>query len=147
MRRPTYLITVSPSGFAIYKSGSVKKDMLPVNQCLQLTLRKKTSNSYYLLPKHIYKCEIRLHPGRRAGRKLGVSAAPGIFPADTEAGSSGSFSPPWAASKHPSHVQGLSHFAKLLSSWRKQIKVCYGQVTMLSSDSFSSWTGRWVSCL
>lgn len=33
MLRPTYLIAVGPSGFAIYKSGSVKKDTLPVNQC------------------------------------------------------------------------------------------------------------------
>lgn len=41
------------------------------------TKRGKNSNSYYLLPKHICQCEIRLHPGRRAGRELGVGAAPG----------------------------------------------------------------------
>lgn len=41
MLRPKYPITVSPSGFAIYKSDSVKKDTLPVNQCSQLILKKQ----------------------------------------------------------------------------------------------------------
>lgn len=54
-----------------------KEDTLPVRQCLQLPLRGRNSNSYYLLPKHICQREIWLYPGRRAGRALGVGAAPG----------------------------------------------------------------------